>query len=125
MDEEEREKRRVNMRNYRKRNPDKVKARNKTYRDTHRKELSRKNKTWRKTNQTTLAKKKKEYVLKNKGKVSEVRKKSEIRAKKAALEAYGGPNPECQCCEEDDFFSLCVDHENGGGNAHRRSVGVV
>ncbi len=30
----------------------------------------------------------------------------------------------CACCGEDQLIFLCVDHRNGGGNVHRRSLGI-
>lgn len=37
-----------------------------------------------------------------------------------ALDAYGGPV--CSCCGEDHEEFLTIDHVNGGGSAHRRSL---
>jgi len=35
--------------------------------------------------------------------------------------AYGGPI--CRCCGEEHEELLCLDHIEGGGNAHRREIG--
>jgi hypothetical protein len=37
----------------------------------------------------------------------------------AVLAAYGG---HCKCCGERRLVFLVIDHKNGGGNAHRRSM---
>lgn len=40
------------------------------------------------------------------------------------LAHYGGSPPKCACCGEAHVEFLCIDHENGGGNEHRRTLGV-
>jgi hypothetical protein len=47
-------------------------------------------------------------------------------AQRAALrvlvfQAYGGPV--CRCCGEREDQFLCIDHVEGGGNTHRKSIG--
>jgi hypothetical protein len=37
------------------------------------------------------------------------------------LDRYGR---ECACCGESIEMFLCVDHVNGGGNQHRKEIGV-
>ncbi len=41
----------------------------------------------------------------------------QIREK--ALLSYGG---KCECCGEDKYEFLCIDHINGGGKKHRDSI---
>ena len=41
------------------------------------------------------------------------------RDRDAALRAYGSV---CACCGESRTVFLCIDHINGGGNTHRRSL---
>jgi hypothetical protein len=41
-------------------------------------------------------------------------------AKIKALNAYGG---KCKCCGENEPKFLAIDHENGGGNEHRKTIG--
>jgi hypothetical protein len=36
---------------------------------------------------------------------------------------YGGNHPKCVCCGEDNIEFLTIDHINGNGAEHRRSVG--
>jgi len=57
--------------------------------------------------------KKKANVLKN--------KKRRQRLKIEAIEHYGA---KCQCCGEKQFEFLCIDHINGGGNQHRKTMGT-
>lgn len=41
--------------------------------------------------------------------------------KQKAINNYGG---KCTCCNESTLIFLCIDHINGGGNKHRRDVGL-
>lgn len=54
------------------------------------------------------------------GKLYERRKRQRLDEKKAAFAAYGGEV--CACCGERHFEFLTIDHINGGGAAHRRSL---
>lgn len=57
--------------------------------------------------------------------------KEQARVRQAALYAkrraeavahYGG---RCTCCGESELRFLAIDHIDGGGNAHRREIGVT
>jgi hypothetical protein len=39
-----------------------------------------------------------------------------------ALTAYGGSVPSCACCHISEQTFLVIDHVDGGGNAHRRTI---
>lgn len=39
-----------------------------------------------------------------------------------ALKHYSNGTMTCACCSESEVLFLCLDHINGGGNAHRRSL---
>lgn len=39
-----------------------------------------------------------------------------------ALAAYGGEQPKCACCGENEVKFLCIDHINGGGGKHRKEI---
>ena len=64
-----------------------------------------------------------EYNAANREKIraSVVRRYHEIR--NAVLRAYGGDPPSCACCGETIHAFLTLDHVNGDGADHRRSVG--
>ena len=50
---------------------------------------------------------------------------SKARGKEARLNAiihYSCGSPHCACCGDDRFEFLCLDHIDGGGNAHRLAV---
>jgi hypothetical protein len=38
------------------------------------------------------------------------------------LKKYGGDPPSCACCGETQTAFLCLDHIDGGGNQHRKSL---
>lgn len=42
------------------------------------------------------------------------------RIRELVFDAYGR---KCACCGEKEQAFLCIDHVNGGGNAHRREIG--
>lgn len=44
----------------------------------------------------------------------------EIRFK--VLQHYSAQIPFCACCGEKELKFLCIDHINGGGNKHRRTI---
>ena len=44
---------------------------------------------------------------------------SRQKARQETIIYYGG---KCECCGEDRIGFLTIDHINGGGNAHRRSL---
>lgn len=58
-------------------------------------------------------------------KLSKERQKSlRQRQRVLALMAYGGSKPKCKCCGESTYEFLCIDHIRGGGNAHRKEIGL-
>lgn len=122
MIEYNKELRRINSRNYRKKNKEKIKTRNQNYRKNHRERLTELGKQYREDNKDKLRIKKNEYTLNNKEKVLSSQRKSRNNTKKTILIAYGGSNPECACCGETDIESLCIDHINNGGNSHRKII---
>jgi hypothetical protein len=38
------------------------------------------------------------------------------------MDAYGG---QCRCCGETELSFLSIDHINGGGRSHRKSLGLT
>lgn len=47
-------------------------------------------------------------------------KQNRIRLRNLVLDHYGG---KCACCGEAEKVFLCIDHINGGGQRHRKTVG--
>lgn len=58
-------------------------------------------------------------AMKQYSKVATKRRNVELRLK--ALTAYG---LKCRCCGEAEIKFLVIDHINGGGSAHRKSLGI-
>lgn len=50
-------------------------------------------------------------------------KKTRDRNRELVLTHYGGNPPKCACCGEARVEFLSVDHMNGGGSRHIRSIG--
>lgn len=73
--------------------------------------------------------KKKEFILKH-GEEAYKRfcldrfKKNNQDRKMKVFEHYGGRPPKCACCGEKTVQFLSIDHINGGGNRHRKEIGV-
>lgn len=85
-----------------------------------------------------LRENRKEYSLKNKEKISlrnkewfkenrarayEFNKKSRQKRRLNVLKAYSGEIPSCACCGESYLEFLTIDHMNGGGKTHRKTLG--
>jgi len=75
------------------------------------------------------------YKEKHKEYMREWRKKNSAKSRSLQLKYYrelryeiisyyGGSPPKCACCGESIFEFLTVDHINGGGNQHRKSLKV-
>ena len=53
-------------------------------------------------------------------KINSYHRALKARQRKQTLDAYGHA---CSCCGESRYEFLAIDHVNGGGNKHRRSIG--
>lgn len=55
--------------------------------------------------------------------IKEQQKEKRHRYKMIVLEYYSGTKiPECKCCREMNLEFLTIDHINGGGNEHRKTM---
>lgn len=52
-------------------------------------------------------------------------KKRYEKQKKIVLDHYSNNTLRCNCCNEDNYQFLTVDHINGGGNKHRKEIGQL
>jgi hypothetical protein len=59
------------------------------------------------------------YYAGNKDRLLEGTHRRKAERKQTVFEHYG---LECSCCGENEFEFLTIDHINGGGNEHRRSI---
>ena len=64
-----------------------------------------------------------EYYKQNTERVREYARQHNKDLRLAALNAYSDNDPKCACCGERQIEFLAIDHINGGGNEHRRSIG--
>jgi hypothetical protein len=48
-----------------------------------------------------------------------------LSIKTECLKHYGGEHPQCECCKNDDFDSLAIDHIYGGGRKQRKELELV
>ena len=65
------------------------------------------------------AKKRKLYYQNSKDKHNEYCKKQRVSLKYQIMQHYGG---KCFCCGESKLEFLAIDHIEGGGNKHRKSI---
>ena len=63
------------------------------------------------------------WYMNNKERATERNKAYYHRVRLETLRRYGGNPPSCACCGETEMDFLAVDHINGGGNEHRKSIG--
>lgn len=55
--------------------------------------------------------------------VREIEKQSRYKLRTEVLTHYSHGIPKCACCGENELDFLTIDHINGGGNQHRKSLG--
>ncbi len=61
----------------------------------------------------------KQFRKDNPQKMKKQSQRKRRRIKREIIAKYGG---KCQCCNEDRFEFLCIDHINGGGSQHRKNL---
>jgi uroporphyrinogen-III decarboxylase len=66
----------------------------------------------------------KEYYLKYRNRINERSKEYNSKRRIIVLKFYGGEIPSCKCCGEKEIKFLSIDHTNGGGNKHRKEIGL-
>lgn len=82
-------------------------------------------KEYRRKNKIKLNKQTKDWNINNKIHVSEYRKNKNIDNKREVLLRYCVDEKlECACCKENIFEFLTINHINGGGVQHRKSLGL-
>lgn len=78
---------------------------------------------WRKKNPEKYRNIKIKYLGRNPERVKERQSFYRKQRRLTALAHYGGNPPSCECCGESLLEFLCLDHKNGGGNKHRKTLG--
>ncbi len=77
-------------------------------------------KKWCENNKEENKKRHKIYSLKNKDKINEKTKKWNKEIRKNILIKYGN---KCNCCKENKYEFLAIDHINNDGVKHRKEIG--
>ena len=85
-------------------------------REAHREKANENGRRWRKNNPDKV----KAWIKANIERVRATGKRTKQKLRREVLQAYGGV---CACCGENNTEFLNLDHANGNGAAHRREVG--
>lgn len=116
------------VRRWRKENPDRARNSDKKSKFKRKDKIS----NWRRENQPEITAKRRAWISKTGWRVSEesatknreTQKSRRHRIRAEVLEHYGGNPPKCSCCGESTREFLALDHTNGGGNKHRKELGI-
>lgn len=74
---------------------------------------------WRRKNKDRVNARIRERYQKDKTAMREPTQRYKVKLREECIAAYGG---KCACCGESALEFLCIDHVNGGGNAHRKTL---
>lgn len=106
---------------YKATNYEKQLAQQQAYRDAHRDEIRAKRRADYHNDIEAQRQRHRDYYAANADRKREQQRRNSAARKKRVIDHYGGC---CACCGETEIAFLCMDHINGGGNEHRRQVGV-
>jgi hypothetical protein len=67
----------------------------------------------------------KKYRRVHRERLSEYQREWGQKLRMKALEVYGGNPPRCNCCGEKELIFLSIDHIEGGGTKHRKSLSTT
>ena len=93
--------------------------RNRRYYERHRDEILKKAKAYHHANPEKQKTRHRKWYLKNKELSDKRVKEQHIKLRKLVLDAYGN---KCECCGETHYEFLAIDHIDGGGRKHRKSI---
>lgn len=79
-------------------------------------------KRWRERNREKDTARKIKWARDNRERFNEICRKSRNKLRKEVLEHYSKGKMVCKCCNEDAIEFLAIDHIEGGGNKHRKSI---
>ena len=100
----------------------KYRENNRLYRLNNVVKIRQSQKRWRDNNKEADRKRKREWLSKNKERANDIARKSRDKLKDIVFNHYSAGKLICACCGEKERAFLCIDHINGGGNKHRRSI---
>lgn len=78
------------------------------------------NKKYYENNKEKLLKKSTIFQKENREKHNEYNRRTKVNYRRKVLEHYG---LKCECCGEEIYEFLTIDHINGGGNKHKKEIG--
>ena len=111
------EKRRASQKKYKE--SEKGKLTQKIWWERNKERRKKYNARYYKENLEQINKTKREWNIKNRTKLNTLSVLRMRRLRREALAHYGG---KCACCGEKQYEFLVIDHVNGGGNKHRKSI---
>jgi hypothetical protein len=75
---------------------------------------------WRRRNKEKINERIRKRYKTQRASMTEPTRRYRSRLRRQAIKAYGA---QCQCCQETHIEFLAIDHINGGGAHHRKSLG--
>lgn len=102
---------------------EKNKIRQKNWVVKNRDRYNKRQRLWRKKNPDKVKSAKTKYEGRNPERVKERQGIYRKGRRLKVLTYYSGGTPKCACCGETILEFLCLDHTNGGGNKHRKTLG--
>lgn len=99
------------------------KEQNCKWRENHKEHIHEYNVTYNKSHQEQVRNNKYKYPY-NPEQAQKLRARHNTKLRKEVLTHYGDGKLACVICGENRLLCLSVDHINGGGNKHRKMLGV-
>lgn len=93
-----------------------------SYYERNKDEINRKSREYYQKNLEENRRKRREYNEANKDKLNPLRKQWRYENRTTCLKHYSGGEIKCKCCGENQEQFMCIDHIDGGGNKHRKSL---
>lgn len=112
------------LKTYYQKNKDKLLEKKKKYYIKNKDKIRKSQKIWEEKNKEKLKAYKKEYYNKIKDKECKRKKEQWKKLKLWVLTYYSNGIPRCECCGETHIEFLTINHKNGGGNKHRKKIGI-
>lgn len=121
-------KKREYQKHYRQKHPEQAKIYHKNYYETHKEEVHLKGMAYRIKNKKKIQEMRSKYKEKYRdvinAKIREHHKKTRWQLKTEIINHYSNGTMQCACCGEKHIEFLSINHINGGGNKHRREIGM-
>jgi len=95
-----------------------------SYYERNKDEINRKSREYYQKNLEENRRKRREYNQKHREKLSEGAKQWRQDNRAQCLEHYSGGDVKCNCCAEDAEQFMCIDHIDGGGSEHRKTLKI-